>query len=396
MIPRKWSRTFAALALASAVSPLAAATKTWDLLSAGNGNGVIDNGAGTWGTTPNNWTTNSGTTNVAWADGDDAVFGGNNGSGNAGTITLSANRTAASITFNNVSGGSFSLTGNQIIFGNTTTSMTQNSSSAASIDSSIKGDGTTLTLGGSGSGNLTINGAFSQTNSGSKNLSITKSGSSTFTLTSASSSYSGATAVNGGTLVVNGTLAGGGAFNVNNTGKVAGTGTISKTVSINTGGTLSPGNDGSNSTVGQLSTNGQTWAGNSNYTWEIKNATAAAGTGYDTVAVSGTITVSATNVTGNKVTIKLVSHGAVANWNPLSEYHWDVATATSVSNFSADKFVLDTTDFADDNPVYGTFTVDTTAGKIRVNYIPEPTALSALAITGIALMRRNRDVRNRA
>src|SRR5436309_1646603 len=181
-----------------------AATKTWDLFS-GSSNGQIDNGAGTWNTATTNWTTDGGTSNTTWSDGDDAIFGGNPGVGAAGNITLAADRTALSLTFNNVPSGNFNLTSNTINFLATSTSITQNSSSAVTIASGVHGEDTTLTLGGGGAGAVTISGLLSE-KSASHPLAITKTGTSNYILTNAGNSYTGVTNINGGTLTVNGTV----------------------------------------------------------------------------------------------------------------------------------------------------------------------------------------------
>ncbi len=382
----------AVLAGMISAGPLArAATKTWDLDAAGHNNGVINDGAGTWNTTTANWTTNGGTTNTTWSNSgsgvDDAIFGG--GVDPAGTITLSANQTPLSITFNNVPSGNFNLTGNTINFSAATTSITQASSSAATIASAVHGADTTLTLGGIGGGILTISGLIDEQNS-SHPLAINKTGSSNFTLTNPSSSYTGVTNVTGGTLTVNGTLSGNAAFNVNTTGKLAGTGTVAKTVTINNGGTLSPGGDSTNSNVGAIATNAHTWGTSANYVWEIKNTANSPGVNYDTLNVTGALTISST--AGSPMTIKVVSHGAVTGWNPATTWNWTIASASSITGFVANKFLIDVSDFIDDNPTAdpGSFTVNQSGNTIRVSYVPEPGGLTILSLAGVAVLRRHR------
>ncbi|PZF71491.1 beta strand repeat-containing protein [Taibaiella soli] len=87
------------------------------------GNGVIDNGSGTWDTTSLNWLHSQigfGTVNDNWPGASKrkcrpAIFGGNPGVGNAGTVTLAypiAN--VMSINFKPVPGGNFTITGQSI------------------------------------------------------------------------------------------------------------------------------------------------------------------------------------------------------------------------------------------------------------------------------------------
>ena len=396
---------FSAAAIAAAtfvgVRSASAATKTWDLDSAGHNNGVINNGGGTWSNkaADPNWTTNGGTTNTSFANsGDDAIFGGNPGVGAAGTVTLSGDQTVNSITFDVAASGSFTIAGsNQLVFSVPSTSITQNSAAATTISAPIEGIDTTLTLGGTSAGAVTLSGQLSEM-SGSHPLALTKTGSTQYILTNATSSYSGVTNVNGGTLTVNGTIAGSGAFNVNSTGKVGGTGTITKTVNINSGGTLSPAGDGTNSNVGTISTSAHNWAGGSTYVWEIKDAgtnggLTGAGSSYDTLNVTGQLNINATS--SSTMTIKVVSHGAVTGFNANQNWNWIIANASSGLNgtFAVNKFVLDVSDFIDDNPSADpqAFTISQNGNTVRVSYVPEPGATMLAGAGGaMALLRRRR------
>jgi len=71
-----------------------AATVYWDGADTTSGNGSPAGGTGTWNTATN-WTNDAaGTTNQAWVDGDDAVFGGT-----GGTVTLGSAQSVGDITF---------------------------------------------------------------------------------------------------------------------------------------------------------------------------------------------------------------------------------------------------------------------------------------------------------
>jgi hypothetical protein len=109
--------------------------------------------------------------------------------------------------------------------------------------------------------------------------------------------------------------------------------------------------------------------------------------------VTGAINVNATNVSNaTKVLIKLVSNGPLTGWNQALNWTWDIATgSTGVTGFSADKFVLDVTDFVDDNSADSPlFQVDTFGTKIRVSYVPEPTSITMLGGASLALLARRR------
>jgi hypothetical protein len=173
---------------------------------------------------------------------------------------------------------------------------------------------------------------------------------------------------------------------------------IAKTFTLNTGGTLSPGGDGANSNIGTLTSSGggpssHAWSGGSTYIWEISNAgtspTGAGGT-FDSLSVTGTLTVNATSA--SPMTIKVVSHGAVTGFNGGQPWNWTIASATSVSGFVANKFVLDVSDFIDDNGSANPagFSMTQSGGAIRVSYVPEPAATVFAAAGGVVVMLRRR------
>jgi autotransporter-associated beta strand protein/adhesin HecA-like repeat protein len=132
------------------------------------GNNRIDNGSGTWNTTNKTWTFNKGITDLLWRSGATAIFGGNPGTGAAGTVTVSGTQTVQALVFNPAASGNFTLTGGTI----TNTSGLITANDTASINSTLAGtSGLTLT----GPDIITIN---------------------------AATTYTGNTAVNSGTLVL--------------------------------------------------------------------------------------------------------------------------------------------------------------------------------------------------
>jgi autotransporter-associated beta strand protein/adhesin HecA-like repeat protein len=112
---------------------------TWDNTT---GNNRIDNGSGTWNTTNKTWTFNKGITDLLWRSGAAAIFGGNPGTGAAGTVTVSGTQTVQSLIFNPSASGNFTLTGGTIT--NTSGMITANDT--ATINSTLAGtSGLTLT-----------------------------------------------------------------------------------------------------------------------------------------------------------------------------------------------------------------------------------------------------------
>ena len=126
------------LGILSLGTPANAATFLWDILSAGDGNGVVDDGTGTWDTTTRNWTQDTGTTNVVDAtngDFDDQIFGTGT-AGAAGTVTLGTSFSTGSVTFNAANGGgAYTLD----LSGNTLTLLRSTSAIVANSDATITG-----------------------------------------------------------------------------------------------------------------------------------------------------------------------------------------------------------------------------------------------------------------
>ncbi|MDH0607084.1 Ig-like domain-containing protein, partial [Pseudomonas sp. GD03869] len=129
------------------------------------------------------------------------------------------------------------------------------------------GDTATVATALAGAGGLTKNGAGSVSLSGNN-------------------TYTGATSVNSGSLLVNGALTATSGVSVAAGATLGGSGSIDSNVTLNNGATLAPG-----SGVGTLTIDGNlTMASGSTLAIEINGTTA--GTGYDRVAVNGTVNVS--------------------------------------------------------------------------------------------------------
>ncbi len=155
--------------------------------------------------------------------------------------------------------------------------------------------------------------------------------------------YTGVTTLNanGGTMEVDGNISSSSTVNVNG-GVLQGTGTT-PSVTVNSGGTIAPG-DG----VGTISSGNETWNGGGHYTWQINDAAAAAGTGYDTIAINGTLNISATST--NKFNIDLQSlsgttPGDAANFGTSGQ--WTLATASGgITGFSSSALSINTNNFS--------------------------------------------------
>jgi len=310
-----------------------------------------------------------------------------------------------------------------------------------------------MTTAGSGHSDLELGGTYAGVNTmavqlqgSGAGLSLTKAGAGTWNLTN-TNGYIDETTVNAGTLLVSG------AGSINSTEEITVNGSgskfrytsstgLSRNVALATGGeffhsgstdysgsltwtngvvggtnwngaslnnltvsanrTISPGNS-----PGTADTVDQTWGTDGSYIWEINDAagTAGADPGWDLVSGTGTLTISANST--DKFTIYVTSltlannPGGADNFSSATDYQWRIADfADPVSGFSADKFAIDTTGFA--NSFAGTFGValgDASGiggdnSQIYLTYagaIPEPNTALLLGF-GLAtlLLRRRR------
>jgi autotransporter-associated beta strand protein len=295
---------------------------------------------------------------------------------NNGTLAFNRSDTITQGTnFNSAISGTGSLiqagSGNLILTGaNTYTGATTISAGTLQI-----GNGTTIgSL--SASSAITNNGtlAFNRSNDLAQGTdfssaaitgtgSLIKNGAGNLTL-NAANTYSGATTINAGVLVLNGTNSAS-AITVNTGGTLAGSGTGGATT-VNSGGKIGPGNSAGNSpgtlTVGDLTLNG-----GGIYSWEMADATAAAGTGWDQINTTGLLTIGA-NAT-SPFTIAITSSGAPSNWNfSTTNQSWDIIRYGTTSGFNSSWFTLNSTAFAGDLSPDSTWSLTDTGSALRLTY----------------------------
>ncbi|MFM8415051.1 MAG: beta strand repeat-containing protein, partial [Planctomycetota bacterium] len=294
-------------------------------------------GSGTWGNF-DDWDVPGGTPGVdgSLSVNDTATFGSaataattvNLDGQNPGLASLTFSNAAASYTIAPGSGGSLTMGTSAATGSVTVTAGSHTISTGLAL-----GRNTTFTT--DANTRLTIGGALTGSNA------LTKAGAGELLITSAGG-LSGATTVSAGTLRVNGSIASS-PVTVASGATLAGSGTVGGTT-IGAGGTLSPGNS-----PGTIASNGTTvWQPGGDYNWQIHDADAGAGTGWDLLSIAGDLDL--TNLSSlNKFDINLWSLAAIgpdANGNaidfdPSQAYTWTIARVTGggqILGFDADAF----------------------------------------------------------
>ncbi|MDZ7620428.1 MAG: autotransporter-associated beta strand repeat-containing protein [Patescibacteria group bacterium] len=253
---------------------------------------------------------------------------------------------------------------------------------------------------------LTINQSTNSTYQGKITgaLALTKQGGGTLTL-GGENTYAGETILSGGTLTLvtagtnnlsgsplvtvgqNGVLnvtgvTGTGGFALASGQTLKGSGTILGDMTVAAGATVSPG-----MSPGTLThTGNEIWAGGGAYHWEIEDADAAPGTGWDMLNISGTLTINATP--SSPFLIDVHSLWASGTFDPPENYQWEIATASGgIVGFDESKFSLLTSgaDFPDGSSLFITMA----GNSLFVNYlVPEPSAIVLLALALLAGMGR--------
>ena len=134
--------------------------------------------------------------------------------------------------------------------------------------------------------------------------------------------------------------------------------------------------------VGRFTSGSETWNGGGGYTWEINNATGTPASGWDLLSLSNGQGIDLQSATTNRFTVKLItlngsSQGLAANFSKSNTYTWTIAIATNatVTNFAADKFLLDTAQFSNDFGG-GRFSVEQSGQELRLKFTGEPSGLT--------------------
>jgi autotransporter-associated beta strand protein len=202
----------------------------------------------------------------------------------------------------------------------------------------------------------------------------------------------GTTTANSGTLTLNSTDAENtSALSVASGGTLSGTFRTSGALTVD--GVLAPGNSTGTSYAGNT-----TFLGGGNYEWEIDNFTGSAGTSWDFLSITGTLTISATSA--DRFLIDVISllsttdlPDLALNFNDGTNYSFAIATASGgVSGWAADKFEINTSGFQ--NAFTGTWGTSVSGNSLNVTYtaataIPEP-SVASMFVLGLSALLANR------
>ena len=314
----------------------------WDANGLTTGNG----GSGTWDATTQDRFKNdaAGSTYLRWvnsAAGSEhvAVFGDT-----AGTVTIASGGVTASGVEFTASG--YAITGAALtFFGEAPTISIPTAGHVATIQAPLSG----------------ANG-FRKTGDGTLILSGT-------------SNVTGRTTIDAGGVMVHGSL-GTTEVTVAAGAKLGGTGSLGGRVILQ-GGTLAPGNDG----IGTITLGGADFAPAGVLQVEIADFAGTAGTHWDRILSSGTLTISATNAAPFR--IELISPGLAANFQDGVASSTILGSFNTITGFDPGKFVVDTSAFA--NSFGGSFSVATTGGNLVLNYTPAPEPHHMLGLAALVL-----------
>jgi fibronectin-binding autotransporter adhesin len=194
------------------------------------------------------------------------------------------------------------------------------------------------------------------------------------TFLTGANTYTGATSVVGGKLVVtntSGSATGTGAVTVGSGGTFGGTGIITGPLQLNAGGIVAPGASPGNLTVGAT-----TWEGGAHFSFELNDASGAAGSQWDLLTISGALTINAT--AGNRFVLDLVSlttgnaNGLLANFDSGNSASWQFVTASGgITGFSAGAFEYNASQFQN-SLGGGHFFVSQSGNSLLLNFTPVP------------------------
>jgi hypothetical protein len=170
---------------------------------------------------------------------------------------------------------------------------------------------------------------------------------------------------------------------------LSGDGTVSGALRVGNGARVDP-TGGSGTGPATLTVGNTTLQPGGTYVWRL-NSVEGGAFNQSLLGSAGSLDLSGLSNT-NRFTIRLTSltaenaAGAVPDFNNGTGYNWTLATyAGGITNFSADKFTINTDDFAN-GLGNGTFTIGKNGNSLVISFVPvpEPPLLLGMAAAGLA------------
>jgi len=137
------------------------------------------------------------------------------------------------------------------------------------------------------------------------------------------------------------------------------------------------------------------------YAFDLKNAPGAmAGTDYDTVSVSGVLSVTSTPGSPFSIAVESIDPASgnpgLANFNPAQPYSWTLVSAGSISGFNPADFSFNTSAFQN-SLGGGSFSMGQLGNSLTLNFVPVPEPGTwALLLAGVAVVAIGARVRKDA
>jgi hypothetical protein len=151
---------------------------------------------------------------------------------------------------------------------------------------------------------------------------------------------------------------------------------------------LSPGSASANHYVATLTFNSLTLGPSGTYTFDVENAGGAAGVGYDTIGVTGTLNASA--ATSFIVNLESISPGTgtpgAATFNAATSYQWTLFSSSSLTSFNPADFTVNSSLFTN-SLGGGSFSFTSVGNNIDLNFtpVPEPSTWALMA-AGVSVL----------
>lgn len=303
---------------------------------------------------------------------------------NNSTAAQAINGSATSQTFSNLI---VAKSGQTLSVGGNTTTLAVNGNLGIAAGTLDAGTATAINLAGNWTNTGTFTSGGSTVTFGGTSAQIL-AGATTFnglTVNNAAGAvFNSAVTVNGTLALNSGKVTGTGSAAIASTGTLKGTTSIYIPVTLD--GIVAPG-----SSAGRLASRSELWNGGATYQWELTNATGTIGTSWDLLSITNGLDLQASSGTPFNLTLATLNNsspGLAANFNNNNTSTWTIAVTTNgtVTNFVANKFLINDTQFSNDL-AGGVFSVNTNNGPTNLSLTFTP---NRTPVAGAATYTRNK------